>query len=353
MTESTRAWYLRAARELAGTSPRQVEWCRAVADDACLLARLDSLPRPARQPSLLFAVAAWLGAPDAGAAEWTAWVLSRFDEVAAELPRRRVQTNEPARSIPVRVALGRIPGPIALIELGASAGLCLLVDDYRYRFRAPDGVHEQGTGGPVLEATVDARELVPAALPDIAWRAGIDLAPLDVRDPGHRRWLAASLPPDHPGRRERLAAALATAAAHPPRVVAGDALTALPALAAEAPAEATLVVASLGTAVYLPPADRERLLPLCTELGARAITFEARAAIPAVRDRWAALAADGRVDPAAGFVLALDGEPIAEGAPHGDRLLAVRTAVLPGAEESRAYDGGSPGVDPGSRGGGG
>src|SRR5690606_28476057 len=121
MAESTREWYLRAARELAATSARQVEWCRGVADDPRMLALLDAVPRAARQPSLLFAVAAYLGAPDAPYGRWADAVLARADAVAAELARRRVQTNEPARSVPLVVALARIPGPIALVELGASA----------------------------------------------------------------------------------------------------------------------------------------------------------------------------------------------------------------------------------------
>ncbi|RQP09080.1 MAG: hypothetical protein EAS51_12940, partial [Microbacteriaceae bacterium] len=96
-------------------------------------------------------------------------------------------------------------------------------------------------------------------------------------------------------------------------------------LAADAPRDATLVVASLGTAVYLPPADRARLLAAIAAVGARAVTFEARAAVPEVAERWAALVREGRADADAGFVLALDGEPVASGSPHGDRVRAVRT----------------------------
>ncbi|QNO37965.1 DUF2332 family protein [Protaetiibacter sp. SSC-01] len=346
MTEGTRDWYLRAARELAATSPRQVEWCFGVAHDDRVLALLDALPRPARQPSLLFAVAAYLGVPDAPYAVWADAVLARAEDLARELPRRRVQTNEPGRCVPLLVALAHIPGPIALVELGASAGLCLLPDRYGYRFRTPDGEAgvALGDGSPVLEARLDA-VLVPDALPDIRWRRGVDLAPLDARDADDARWLEASLPPDRPERRERLRAALAAARAHPVEVVAGDALAALPAavadalaaLPAAATASATLVVATLGTAVYLPPADRERLLAAIAGAGGRAVTFEARGALPEVTERWAALAAEGRADAAAGFVLALDGVPLASGSPHGDVLEAVRPpAGRPGTEAHRS-----------------
>jgi hypothetical protein len=95
------------------------------------------------------------------------------------------------------------------------------------------------------------------------------------------------------------------------------------------------VVASLGTAVYLPPADRERLLTGIRAGGARAVTFEARSAVPEVRARWDALVAEGRADADASFVLAIDGEPIASGSAHGDRLVCVRPAGRTGTDEFR------------------
>jgi len=334
MAETTREWYLRAARELAASSARQHEWCHGVADDARMLALLDALPRPARQPSLLFAVAAHHGAPDAAYPVWAQHVRSAWAGIAAELPRRRVQTNEPGRTAPLAVALGRIRGPIALVELGAAAGLCLLPDRYGYRYRTPDAVITCGASPLTLDVEVDDAALVPPGVPDIRWRRGIDLAPLDVRCPDDVRWLEASLPPDRPDRLARLRAAHAIAAADPPEIVAGDALAALDRVVADAPTDATLVVAALGTAVYLPPAARAGLLATVRAHGARAVTFEARTALPEVAERWAALAADGRVDPAAGFVLALDGEPIASGTPHGDRLTSPSPVPVPVPEST-------------------
>ena len=64
----------------------------------------------------------------------------------------------------------------------------------------------------------------PLDPPPVAWRVGVDLAPVDASDPGDARWLRACLWPDQPARQERLAAALAVAREHPVEVRRGDAL---------------------------------------------------------------------------------------------------------------------------------
>ena len=97
------------------------------------------------------------------------------------------------------------------------------------------------TGDPVLECAATG-VAPPAGLPEVVWRAGIDLNPLDVTDPADVAWLDALIWPEHAHRRARLRAAAAVAAAEPPLLVRGDLVDDLPALAAQAPAGATLVV---------------------------------------------------------------------------------------------------------------
>jgi hypothetical protein len=82
----------------------------------------------------------------------------------------------------------------------------------------------------------------PAGLPEVVWRAGLDLNPLDVTDAADLDWLEALTWPEHTHRRARLRAAAAIAAAEPPVLVPGDQVDDLPALAAQAPAGATLLV---------------------------------------------------------------------------------------------------------------
>jgi hypothetical protein len=334
---ATADWYERAAVELAETSELQVEWAHLVARDPELLGLIDRLPREHRQPSLLFSVAGWCGAPAVPDPSWRQWVVAHWDEIEAAARTRRTQTNEVGRCIPLVIGLDRIvsdtPGPVALLELGAAAGLCLAVDRYSYRFAAGPVL---GRGEPLLVTATTGSGTAPARMPEIAWRRGVDLAPLDVADADDVRWLEALVPPDRPERRQRLAAALATVHDDPPHVMQGDALDALPALAAAARGEApgvTLVIASLGTLVYLPAERRNEVVDAASELGARLLTFEGAHVLPSVAGRLQGLSAPHPTP----FVLAVDGEPIAHAGPHGDRiswLASPPPARQPGTAES-------------------
>jgi hypothetical protein len=91
---------------------------------------LAELPHAKQQPNLLFAAMKFLcGVPDSSD-QFRSWFLERRDEVAAVMLARRTQTNEPARCATLLPLLAALPQPLALIEVGAAAGLCLLVDRY-------------------------------------------------------------------------------------------------------------------------------------------------------------------------------------------------------------------------------
>jgi hypothetical protein len=116
---------------------------------------------------------------------------------------------------------------------------------------------------------------VPAALPQVMWRAGLDATPLDPADPETARWLRALVWPEHRDRMERLVAALSLAASEPVTLETGDVLRDLAGLARQAPREATLVVQHSAVSSYLPPADRGRFSVLIRSLGAHEIALEA------------------------------------------------------------------------------
>ncbi|MBW9111380.1 DUF2332 domain-containing protein [Microbacterium ureisolvens] len=307
--------YARFARDEApGRSALYAEWADGVAAHPELAAIIARVPAARRQPPLVFAVTRMLGAPEDAFPAWAAWLRAHADEVVAAASVRRLQTNEPQRCAALLPALATIDGPIALLELGASAGLCLYPDRYSYRYRGSGGVvaldPEDGTSTVVLDCEVTGDP--PLRLPRVLWRAGIDLEPLDAADTAHRRFLTSLVWPGESGRADRIAAALDVAAADPPTLLAGDASDpeVLRAAASQAPAGATLVVTTPGVLPHIPRAGRERLLDAVRTLDAVWVTIDP----PALHDRW-----EPAVDAASwgGFVLGRDGAALAAVDPLG------------------------------------
>lgn len=310
--------YARFARDEApGRSDLYAEWAAGVAGDDGIAAALAVLTRPHRQPPLVFAVARMLGAPEAGFVQWSRFFLANADRIVTECASRSIQTNDPLRCVPMVHALGGIDGPIALIEVGASAGLCLLPDRYAYEFRTAtstgmDTSTKRLGAGPVrLVAELRGGTPAPVRLPDIAWRAGVDLEPRDARDPADRSWIAGLVWPGEHERAVRIGAALDVVAVEPPIIVQGDASEpgVLDDIVARAPSDATVVVTTPGVLPHVPRGARGRLIDIIRGLDARWVTLDS----PRTHDAWSA-----SVDPAGdGFVLALDGQPIARADPLG------------------------------------
>lgn len=168
-----------------------------------------------------------------------------------------VQTNEIRRCsyllpafahIAQRTNHQGIAEPLAILELGASAGLNLLWDhyDYQYQHQESGVIQEAGASdSPVLlRCTIRGESFpaLPATLPPVAWRMGLDLNPLDLRNDQHYRWLQALIWPEHGDRVALLADAHLLYQRHPPTLRRGDLATDLTAALAEMPAYATPVI---------------------------------------------------------------------------------------------------------------
>jgi hypothetical protein len=153
-------------------------------------------------------------------------------------------------------------------------------------------------------------------LPEIVWRAGIDLQPRDPADAADRAWLTGLVWPGEEGRAERISAALGIAAADPPLLVAGDVadLGLIRSVARRAPEDATLVITTPGVLPYLPRPRREALIAGIGGLDARWITLDQ----PALHDAWRPPIDE--TDWPGGFALALDGEVLAAADPLGSAV---------------------------------
>ncbi len=246
--------YRRFARfGAAGRSPLYERIADAVAEDPEILGRLAAMPEPKQQPNILLGAVRFLYGTPEDPRDFIALAHERWREIAEVMTVRSTQTNEPARCATLLPALARLPQPLALLEVGASAGLCLLPDRYAYDYGGH--VVEPGTPSTVVAPRFSCRATPGTPLPprnvEVAWRAGLDRRPVNLADEQEVRWLEALVWPGEEYRLPRLRAAIEVARAHPPRLVVGDLRRDLEALAAEAPREATLVVYHTAVLAYV------------------------------------------------------------------------------------------------------
>jgi hypothetical protein len=196
-----------------------------------------------------------------------AFISARLDEITGVCRRHRYQMNEVARcaQIAAGIAASGPAGPVALIDLGTGAGLGLHLDRYSYR------LGDQLSGSPDAPLTLRCDVRGPQApprvtLPPIAFRAGIEVNPVDLDDPAAVRWLQACTPPEAAAL-TRLAAAAGIARQHPARVVAGDVVDELPGVLASVPGELPVLVTDAYLAVFLPPARLTALAAILRQAG--------------------------------------------------------------------------------------
>jgi hypothetical protein len=313
-----RAW---ARGEARGRSAAYEALAESVAGEASLVTFIASLPPGKRQPQLVFAAARYLLAAVPGIGELRDLIGGSPAEVTAVILARGTQTNEPGRCAVLLPALAQLPQPLALIEVGASAGLNLLLDRYSYDY----GGHRlagSDPDAPVLRCEPRGAVPLPARIPAIAWRAGLDLSPLDVTSDDDVRWLSCLVWPGEGDRAQRLRAAVAVARSDPPAVHRGDLLTDLPALAAQAPAGATVVVFHTSVLYQVTPEGRARFAATVRGLGVSWLSSESPGIVPGT----AMPAVDDQM-----CVLARDGAPLASADSHGAWL-----NWLPGPQGQRS-----------------
>ncbi|WP_435109823.1 DUF2332 domain-containing protein [Nocardiopsis synnemataformans] len=295
-------------------APAYARIARALAGDERVLELVASLPAGnKRQPNLLLGAVRFLGGPVGEWEDFRAWLLEHWEAVRAVVLERHTQTNEVRRCATLLPVLSLLEGPLALVEVGASAGLCLYPDRYRYSFDggAPIGPAQSPV---LLECATSGAVPVPERVPRVVWRAGIDLNPLDVRREEDVRWLEALIWPGpyEDQRRERLRAAARVAAVEPPVLVAGDLVEELGAVAARVPAGARLVVMHSAVLAYLDETSRDAFVEAVRGLDGHWVSNEGARVLPALEGPRPRVGTD--------FALALDGRVVAFAGEHGQRL---------------------------------
>ena len=149
-------------------------------------------------------------------------------------------------------------------------------------------------------------------MPRVVCRGGLDLNPIELDSADDVAWLETLVWPEQSDRLDRLRSAIAVARTVRPRVVKGDLLVDLPALAAQAPRDATLVVFHSAVVAYVADqAARDRFAETVRGLGAVWISNEVPMVFPSIGAGVDREKGRGR------FLLAVNGEPVAWTDAHG------------------------------------
>lgn len=209
--------------------------------------------------------------------DFRAFCTDHAEDIRGLISNRMVQTNEvsrcavllPAFVVVSRRAAGR---PLYLVELGASAGLNLLWDRYGYRYGETANCGNMNS--PVqIKCAVRGQQVppLPDGFPRIAARVGVDLNPIDVRDPEAVLWLHALIWPEHGTRARLFERAVEIAKQETLTMIGGDGVECLPALLESVPDDVALCLLRMFTS--LPSQSRARLSSLIAEYGAKRDAF--------------------------------------------------------------------------------
>jgi hypothetical protein len=325
LSKEIAAKYLRFAQnEARGRSPLYEALALGIANEETILRFLATFPPAKRQPNLLFASVRNVCGTPAGWESFRQCVASRCEEIRAVMLTRRTQTNEPARCATLLPLLALLPQPLALLEVGASAGLCLLPDRYAYRFNHTDVEPRSNVGlpAPRFHCAMNSEAPIPNMNVEVAWRMGLDLEPVNLRDHEQVAWLESLVWPGQETRLAQLRQALDIARADPPTIIRGDLRADLPALVSQAPRDTTLVIFHSAVLAYI-PSEKERLEFAATVEGTDAVWIanESPSVMPDTTGCESMRCLPGE------FLLSRNGKGVAATDPHGRSLRWFETAL--------------------------
>lgn len=184
-------------------------------------------------------------------------------EIKLLLKSKYVQTNEVQRCSLLMPALNQVYSeakePLSVVEVGTSAGLNLLFDQYRYDY-GKDFIVGNRNSEISLKCVLKGDNFPPLkdGLPKINFKAGIDLNPIDPHDEEAVTWLKALIWPEHTKRRRTLEAAILEAQKHNLELVRGDALEVLQKIIDRVPLDSALCVFSTFTLNQFPRKKHEK-----------------------------------------------------------------------------------------------
>ncbi|GAF15276.1 LOW QUALITY PROTEIN: hypothetical protein JCM19046_4399 [Bacillus sp. JCM 19046] len=280
-----------AELECKSSSELYYELAQKIALDADLLELCQAEKRGQPIPNLLFAAVHYLllrgsdhplkqfypsvvAHPDQTGDAFAAFkefCLSHQEEIEQLLQTKIVQTNEVRRCAylyPVFSAVYKTQKPLALIEIGTSAGLQLFWDKYAYAYG--DGNTYGNEKSSLLLTTAiksEVRPPMPNEVPPVTDRFGLDLNTIDLHNEDEKQWLKALIWPEHQERLalfEQAATYVLEGSVH---FKDGDGIAQLEPIANMIDKDSTICIFHTHVANQLPAEAKERLLNTIAAIG--------------------------------------------------------------------------------------
>ncbi len=197
-------------------------------------------------------------------------------EIISILNTKRVQTNEITRCAYLYPTFcfifEKVKRPLSLIEIGTSAGLQLLWDQYCYSYGS-----ERVYGAPHSNVRITSRSKDPLFLlpqsPPVAERIGVDLHLNDLNNTKDYIWLKSLIWPEHKERFELFENASSFMKEKPVTLIEGDGVTLLPEIAAQVPNDSALCIFHTHVANQMPNEVKQKLMDTINEIGRRRDVF--------------------------------------------------------------------------------
>lgn len=206
--------------------------------------------------------------------------LTYRNEMISILKTKLVQTNEVSRCAYLYPCFSyiysKVKKPLALIEIGTSAGFQLLWDTYSYSYQSRE-VYGSSESLLPIQSEVRGDNMPPFLLPfpPVTFRTGIDLHIVDVTNANDSLWLNALIWPEHTERRKRFEQAVASMNKYSDLVhlIEGDGVMLLPQIAQQIPKDAVVCIFHTHVANQIPDEVKRTLVEHVRKIGSLRDTF--------------------------------------------------------------------------------
>ncbi|MEI2354927.1 DUF2332 domain-containing protein [Mesobacillus zeae] len=193
-------------------------------------------------------------------------------DVRTILQTKLVQTNEVRRCsylFPIFCYIqSLIDQPLALIEIGTSAGFQLLFDQYKYSYDCGETYGNPSSNVMITsEIKGEGRPILGMSTPQVASRIGVDLRVNDFSSDEDELWLESLIWPEHQERRKLFKQAAKIVQEHELKLIEGNGVELLLEISREVPKDEALCVFHTHVANQMSLKSKIGLLETVSEIG--------------------------------------------------------------------------------------